>query len=83
MLRQQPEEKSLNLQCTKNKLPNTAQITTSEKEHEKQRLTRFGLDAYVLGAMKERFNFFGRSITMDATPLSIKRAATFVVTTKP
>jgi len=33
-LRQQPEEKSLNLQCTKNKLPNTAQITNSEKEHE-------------------------------------------------
>ena len=35
LLRQQPEEKSLNLQCTKNKLLNTAQITTSEKEHGK------------------------------------------------
>jgi len=53
VLQQQPEEKSMNLQRTKNKLPNTAQITNSEKEHKKQRLTRFGLDAYVLGVMKE------------------------------
>ena len=53
--RQQPEEEALDFQCTKNKLTKTAQITNSEKKHEKQRLTRFGLDAYVLGAMKERF----------------------------
>jgi len=56
VLRQQPEEESLNLQCTKNNLPKQHKYQTQRRVHEKQRLMRFGLDAYVLGAMKERFN---------------------------
>ena len=59
----------MNLPSTKNNLQTSTNITKPEKAHENNNLTRFGLNAYVLGAMKERFNCFGKSITILAAPL--------------
>ena len=67
----------------KEQSPKQHKYQTQRKAHENNDLTRYGLNVYVLGAIKERLYYFGRSITMDAAPLSIKRAATFLGTTKP
>ena len=51
-LRQQPDEESLNLPSKKNN-PKRAQNQTPEKRTPaNNKLTRFGLNAYVLGAIK-------------------------------
>ena len=57
-----PTEESLNLPSTKNKFPKQHKCHKPEKAHENNNLTRFGLNAYVLGAMKERSYCFGRRL---------------------
>ena len=52
----------LNLPSTKNNLPKPAQIKQSRENTRNNNLTRFGLDAYVLGAMKERAYYFERRL---------------------
>ena len=59
----------LNLPSTKNNLQKPAQIKQSRESTRKSNLTRFGLDAYVLGAMKERSTIFGRRLQLIAASL--------------
>ena len=48
-------------------VPQPAQIPNHREEYESTDLTRFGLDAYVLGARKgEGFIYFNKSIQLTA-----------------
>jgi len=59
---QQPDEDPLNLQAQRI-IPNSTKQQQEESTKRKQTtLTRFGLNAYVLGAIRERFNCFGRRL---------------------
>ena len=62
----------LNLPSTKNSLPKSAQIKQSKEDTRKPNLTRFGLNAYVLGAIRERFNCFGRRLQLLAASLNAR-----------
>ena len=63
---------------------NSTKSNTREKTHANNDLTRFGLNAYVPGAIKERLYYFGRSITILAAPLISKELQFFFQhTTKP
>ena len=50
--RQQPHRGTLDLQSTEEQYHKLAQTPITEKKHRNTDLTRFGLDAYVLGARK-------------------------------
>ena len=53
-------------------IPNSTKQSLEKEHTQTNKLTRFGLNAYVLGAIRERFNCFGRRLQWLAASLNAR-----------